>query len=102
MRPSTNCPFLSVTVIGKRTRRTGILTVPCVSSVGGVGDGEAFGFCAYTDKASATIMQAAAKDLNKMRVRTCDMRTDYSSGSARSLLGRRVFDAFSPEAVALS
>jgi hypothetical protein len=47
-------------------------------------------------------MQAAAKDLNKMRVRTCDMRTDYSSGSGRSLLEDAGFDAFSPEAVALS
>lgn len=75
--------------------------MPCVSSVGGVGDGEALGFCAYTDKASATIVQAAAKDLNKMRVRACGMRTDYSSGSARSLLEDAGFDAIRPEAVAL-
>jgi hypothetical protein len=46
-------------------------------------------------------MQAAAKDLNKIRVTATDMRTDYSSGDARSLLDDADFDAFRPEAVAL-
>lgn len=46
-------------------------------------------------------MQAAAKVLNEIRVRACGMRTDYSSGSARSLLEDAGFDAFKPDAVAL-
>jgi hypothetical protein len=46
-------------------------------------------------------MQAAAKDLNKMRVKAADMRSDYSSGAARSLLDDARFDAFGTEAVAL-
>jgi hypothetical protein len=46
-------------------------------------------------------MQAAAKDLNKMRVKAADMRSDYSSGAARSLLDDARFDAFEPDAVAL-
>jgi len=46
-------------------------------------------------------MQAAAKDLNKMRVKAADMRSDYSSGAARSLLDDARFDAFGPDAVAL-
>src|SRR5215211_2647113 len=86
--------------MGKRTRLIGILTVPCVSSPGG-GVGEAFGFCAETDNVAATIMQAAAKDLNKKRVRPVDMRSDYSSGAVRSLLDDAGFDALSPVAVAL-
>jgi hypothetical protein len=48
--------------------------VPCGSSAGGVGEGEAFGLCAKTDNDAATIMQAAAKDLSKMRVNSGDMR----------------------------
>src|SRR5687768_8055769 len=99
VRPETNWPFLSVTVMGKRTRLIGILTV-CESSPGG-GVGEGFGFCAETDNVAATIMQAAAKDLNKKRVRPVDMRSDYSSGAVRSLLDDAGFDALSPEAVAL-
>src|ERR1700752_1271758 len=73
VRPPTNCPFLSVTVIGKRTRLTKIFSVPCGSPPGG-GVGEAFGLCAQTDNATATIMQAAAKDLNRIRVKAADMR----------------------------
>lgn len=46
-------------------------------------------------------MQAAAKDLNNMRVTATDMLTDYSSGDVRSLLDDAGFDAFRPEAVAL-
>mgnify|MGYP007066653200 CR=1 FL=1 len=85
--------------MGKRTRLIGILTV-WLSSIGG-GVGEAFGFCADTDNVAATIMQTAAKDLNKKRVRPVDMRSDYSSGAVRSLLDDASFDAFRPVAVAL-
>jgi hypothetical protein len=46
-------------------------------------------------------MQAAAKVLNKMRVKASDMRSDYSSGAARSLLDDARFDAFAPDVVAL-
>jgi hypothetical protein len=68
---------------------------------GGVGAGEAFGFCAETDNATAATMQAAAKDLNRMRVKAADMRSDYSSGVARSLLDDAQFDALATDAVAL-
>jgi hypothetical protein len=74
LRPETKLPFLSVTVIGKRTRLIVVVMVPCGSSAGGVGEGEAFGLCAKTDNDAATIMQAAAKDLSKMRVNSGDMR----------------------------
>ena len=66
-----------------------------------MGDGDAFGFCADADKATVTIMQAAAKELKKMRVKAADMRSDYSSGAARSLLDDAGFDAFASDAVAL-
>ena len=66
-----------------------------------MGDGDAFGFCAAADNATVTIMQAAAKVLNKMRVKASDMRSDYSSGAARSLLDDARFDAFESNAVAL-
>jgi len=71
VRPGTNWPFLSVTVIGKRTRRIATLTVPCGSS--GIGVGEAFGFCAATDSAAAGIMTASHKYLNKDDVKRPDM-----------------------------
>ena len=68
---------------------------------GGVGDGDAFGFCAEADNATVTIMQAAAKDLNRIRLEATDMRSDYNSGAARSLLDDARFDACEPDAVAL-
>jgi hypothetical protein len=46
-------------------------------------------------------MQAAAKDSNKMRVKAADMRSDYSSGVAWSLLDDARFDAFALDVVAL-
>jgi hypothetical protein len=46
-------------------------------------------------------MQAAAKSLNEIRVKAADMRSDYSSGAAASLLDDARFDAFGTEAVAL-
>jgi hypothetical protein len=101
VRPETNWPFLSTTVIGKRTRRMKIFSVPCASGVGAGGVGEAFGFCAETDNVAAAIMQAAAKSLNEIRVKAADMRSDYSSGAAASLLDDARFDAFGTEAVAL-
>src|SRR5262245_7168441 len=70
--PGTKLPFLSVTVMGSRTRRTGILTVPCGSS-DGVGVGDGFGFCAGTDKTAKQITSAANKYLNKNCVRRADM-----------------------------
>ena len=66
-----------------------------------MGDGEAFGLCAAADNVTVTIMQAAAKVLNKMRVKAADMRSDYSSGARRSLLDDARFDAFAPDVVAL-
>jgi hypothetical protein len=63
-------PFLSVTVIGSRTRRIKILSVPCGVS-GGVGEG--FGFCAETDSATAVITKTTDKYLNKNCVRRADM-----------------------------
>src|SRR5689334_22154450 len=100
VRPETNCPFLSVTVIGKRTRLMKNFSVPsCVG--GGVGEGDAFGFCADADKAMVAIMQTAAKDLNRIRFEATDMRSDYNSGAARSLLDDARFDAVRATAVAL-
>src|SRR5262245_29315791 len=69
--PGTKLPFLSVTVIGSRTRRMGIFTVPCGSSGMGVGDG--FGFCAETLRAAAVTMNTADKYLNKKDFRSADM-----------------------------
>src|SRR5215207_8236751 len=71
VRPGTNWPFLSVTVIGNRTRRIATLTVPCGSS--GIGVGEGFGFCAATDSAAAETMTATDKYLNKIDVTRADM-----------------------------
>src|SRR6185369_8564154 len=69
--PGTKLPFLSVTVIGSRTRRIGILTEPCGSSGRGVGDG--LGFCAETFSATAVTIIAADKYLNKKDFRSADM-----------------------------
>jgi hypothetical protein len=63
--PGTNAPFLSVTVIGRRTRRIAIFSTPCGFSEGGVGDGDAFGYCAETESAAAMLTTATDKYLNK-------------------------------------
>src|SRR6185369_5925643 len=91
VRPGTKLPFLSVTVIGSRTRRIKILSVPCGVS-GGVG--EAFGFCAEAESEVAVITKTSGKYLNKNCVRRADMLMD----NVRELR----FDAFAPELVALS
>src|SRR5687767_12993142 len=69
--PGTKLPFLSITVMGSRTRRIGILTVPCGSSAG-VGVGDAFGRCACIDRAAKQITSVANKYL-KNCVRRADM-----------------------------
>src|SRR5215468_8100932 len=66
VRPGTNCPFLSTTVIGKRTRRTGILID--WSSWPGVGLGEGFVFWANVYGGTAS-RQMANKELVKRRIR---------------------------------
>jgi hypothetical protein len=85
-------PFLSVTVIGNRTRRIKILSVPCEVSGGGVG--EDFGFCAEDGSTVTVITKATDKYLNKNCVRRADMLLDY----VREL----EFDANALEVVALS
>ena len=75
-----------MTVIGSRTRRTGILTVPCGFSPVGVGLGEGFGLCAKPTTAAPVTITATDKYLNKNRVRPTDMRYGLSSGADRSLL----------------
>src|SRR5688500_13542828 len=72
VRPGTKFPFLSVTVIGKRTRRMGIRT-DCGSSGNGVG--LAFGFCAETVSDAAAIKQTAKKEVITSRIRAVDMRS---------------------------
>ena len=42
-----------------------IFSIPCGFSLAGVGDGEAFGFCAGTESAITILMAATDKDLNK-------------------------------------
>src|ERR1043165_7507410 len=93
VRPGTKLPFLSVTVIGNRTRRIRILSVPCGFSPGG-GVGEGFGFCAGTDSVAAVITKATDKYLNKSCIRRADMLKDN--------VRERRFDAIAPEVVALS
>jgi hypothetical protein len=80
-------------VIGNRTRRIKILSVPCGVSAGvGVGDG--FGFCAEADNAANVTAKATDKNLNKSCVRRADMLMDN--------LRKLRFDAFAPGLVALS
>src|SRR6266704_6939878 len=50
--PDTNWPFLSVTVIGKRTRRVVTVTFSWPDSADGKGEGD--GFCAFAGCPEAT------------------------------------------------
>jgi hypothetical protein len=81
-----------VTVIGNRTRRIKILSVPCEVSGGGVGEG--FAFCAEAGSTVTVITKATDKYLNKKCVRRADMLLD--------IVRELSFDAIALELVALS
>ena len=87
-------------MIGNRTRRIAIVTVPCRSSGSGVGDG--FGFCAATDSAAAERMTATDKYLTKNDVTRADIANWIKVRELTAVRWVRRFDAFDPELVALS
>src|SRR6267142_2447342 len=73
VKPGTNCPFLSTTVMGNRTRRIGILTDSWLwSEITGVGLAVGLGFCAYAPAAAAKA-QTTKQKLNNRRVKPNDI-----------------------------
>src|SRR6266850_1364589 len=68
VKPGTNCPFLSTTVIGNRTRRIGILTDSWFwSEIPGVGLAVGLGFCAYAVPAANAQTTKQKQKLNNLR-----------------------------------
>src|SRR5258706_9074460 len=79
VRPGTNCPFLSTTVIGSRTRRMNIVSDCSSPATGGVGLG--FGACCCACTTAGTTKQASnnnrVKRLGKLSF--MDLTDDFYS-----------------------